>query len=182
MVPWAYIFSHKRCSFELAKEILMHVPADSQYEGKTPLHWAIEYGRIDIARWLLEKNANPKYPDNQGMTPWAYLFSNNCSFELAKEILTHVSLDSQCKGKMPLHWAAKYGRTDIARWLLENNANRRCLDVTHNSPLGLALKNHNVGVILLLFLSHIRSHISAYSLGLATSIAVICLGYKKLNH
>merc|ERR1719210_1175070 len=42
-------------------------------DGKTPLHFAAEYGNMTEAQQLLDKRANPKAEDKSGKTPlhWA---------------------------------------------------------------------------------------------------------------
>ncbi|XP_065193738.1 ankycorbin-like [Sycon ciliatum] len=44
-------------------------PNQPDEEGKTPLHYAIEQGRIDCMRHLLDSKANPNQPDEDGNTP-----------------------------------------------------------------------------------------------------------------
>ena len=39
-------------------------------DGKTPLHYAYEYGHIPIANYLISVGARQKVKDNNGKTPF----------------------------------------------------------------------------------------------------------------
>ncbi|TET06230.1 hypothetical protein E3J79_02670 [Candidatus Dependentiae bacterium] len=148
---------------------------------ESPLSHAIERQYSGIIELLLRYNADPNR-DNQGLKPWSYLFSRYSFFSVAKKVLMRVPVDSRCKGKTPLHWAAECGRTDIMRFLLKRNADPRCLDDTNCSPLQLALKNRNLGAIRLLLPAYIKNHSFIYQIGLPAILVAIYLVYKKLRH
>nr|GEV48554.1 acyl-CoA-binding domain-containing protein 1-like [Tanacetum cinerariifolium] len=41
-------------------------------EGRTPLHWAVDRGHIDVVELLLSRNADVNLKDNEGQTPLHY--------------------------------------------------------------------------------------------------------------
>lgn len=165
-------------------ETLLQCNVDPNLSGsrlESPLSRAIERRHSEIIELLLRYNADPNR-DNQGLKPWSYLFSKYSFFDEAKEVLMRVPLDSRCKGKTPLHWAAECGRTDIMRFLLKRNADPRCLDDDDRSPLQLALKNRNLDAIRLLLPLHIKNHSFIYKVGLPVILVTIYLIYKKIRH
>ena len=133
-------------------------------------------------RVLLAYNANPNHLDNQRLTPWTYIFSSECPLDVATQVLQKVPVNSKCKGKTPLHWAAEFGRADIIRLLIDKNADPSCPDDANYSSLQLALKNHNIGASLSLLPSQIKSHSFLYGVGSAATLVVAALVYKKLKH
>ncbi|GJZ44730.1 acyl-CoA-binding domain-containing protein 1-like protein [Tanacetum coccineum] len=42
-------------------------------EGRTPLHWAVDRGHIDVVELLLSRNADVNLKDNEGQTPLHYV-------------------------------------------------------------------------------------------------------------
>lgn len=49
------------------------VPADlKDSEGRTPLHWAVDRGHLNIAELLVSRNAEVNAKDNEGQTPLHY--------------------------------------------------------------------------------------------------------------
>ena len=38
--------------------------------NRTPLHWAVSHGRVELVRWLLEQGANPDLTDGSAQTPY----------------------------------------------------------------------------------------------------------------
>lgn len=163
-------------------ETLLQCNVDPNLSGRleSPLSRAIERQYSGIIELLLRYNADPNR-DNQGLKPWSYLFSRYSFFSVAKKVLMRVPVDSRCKGKTPLHWAAECGRTDIMRFLLKRNADPRCLDDTNCSPLQFALKNRNLGAIRLLLPAYIKNHSFIYQLGLPAILVAIYLIYKKFR-
>ncbi|KAI3735430.1 hypothetical protein L6452_14927 [Arctium lappa] len=54
-------------------------------EGRTPLHWAVDRGHIDVAELLLDKNADVNLKDNEGQT--ALHYAAVCEREAIGELL-----------------------------------------------------------------------------------------------
>ncbi|KAJ9552998.1 hypothetical protein OSB04_017043 [Centaurea solstitialis] len=54
-------------------------------EGRTPLHWAVDRGHLEVAELLLNKNADVNIKDNEGQTPLHY--AAVCDREAIGELL-----------------------------------------------------------------------------------------------
>ncbi|RLN37863.1 hypothetical protein BBJ28_00000484 [Nothophytophthora sp. Chile5] len=92
-------------------------------DERTPLHWACATGRVEVAEFLLEHvHAKLNVQDDAGWTPLMSAASAG-----------HGDVVSNS----PLHLAIAEGYEDIARFLLENDANpyaknkeqQRCVDL-----------------------------------------------------
>jgi len=125
--------------------------------NSTPLHWAAQYGRVELVQVLLEHVVNLSAKDDhrktanqvvseyinarndEGKTP-LYLasqgpnYDRNANMTLSLDPLPNVvrlllkhDADMNARenvGSTPLHVAARNGRVEIVRVLLENVANR----------------------------------------------------------
>jgi len=58
-------------------------PNVRDYDGYTPLHYAVEGCHVDVARVLLDHGADPTIRNNNGMTPLDY--GRNCE-EIIEEL------------------------------------------------------------------------------------------------
>ena len=128
-------------------------------DGRTPLSYAAESGHAFIARMLLEAEADPDAPDEDGRTPrdWAaesghafiarMLLEAEANLPAAAEsgniwsiadndFVLGPILSHKC-GDTPLHEAARLGRTDVMRMLLEEGGNQF-------SALGLLLEEEGI--------------------------------------
>nr|XP_043608427.1 acyl-CoA-binding domain-containing protein 1-like [Erigeron canadensis] len=71
-------------------------------EGRTPLHWAVDRGHIDVAELLLSRNADVNLQDNEGQTPLHY--AAVCEREAIAELLVKRNAGTGIKagdGKYP---------------------------------------------------------------------------------
>ncbi|KAK9145664.1 hypothetical protein Sjap_005567 [Stephania japonica] len=93
-------------------------------EGRTPLHWAVDRGHLEVAELLVSNNADVN----------------------AKVKVFHLALNtdgyftSQCKddeGQTPLHYAATCDREAIAEFLVKQNADIASKDNDGCSPSDL---------------------------------------------
>ncbi|CAH8279496.1 unnamed protein product [Arabidopsis lyrata] len=72
-------------------------------EGRTPLHWAIDRGHLNVAEALVEKNADVNAKDNEGQTSLHYAVV--CEREALAEFLVKQKADTTIKdddGNSPL--------------------------------------------------------------------------------
>uniref|UniRef100_A0A6M2ESB2 ACB domain-containing protein n=1 Tax=Populus davidiana TaxID=266767 RepID=A0A6M2ESB2_9ROSI len=64
-------------------------------EGRTPLHWAVDRGHLDIAEELVGKNADINAKDNEGQTPLHY--ATVCEREAIAEYLVKQNANTDAK-------------------------------------------------------------------------------------
>ncbi|KAB5531604.1 hypothetical protein DKX38_018274 [Salix brachista] len=64
-------------------------------EGRTPMHWAVDRGHLDIAEELVRKNADINAKDNDGQTPLHY--ATVCEREAIAEYLVKQNADTDAK-------------------------------------------------------------------------------------
>jgi len=130
--------------------------------GNTPLFWATVQGRIEIAQCLLEAKANVDVPNTDGATALfsAALYDHT---EIVR-LLLHAKANANCaqrqigsggtaqlSGQTALGLAARDGRMDVVRLLLEGGARINNQDSHGQTPLFLAATHcqHEVVRVLL---------------------------------
>ncbi|KAJ6677382.1 ACYL-COA-BINDING DOMAIN-CONTAINING PROTEIN 2 [Salix viminalis] len=64
-------------------------------EGRTPLHWAVDRGHLNIAEVLVGKNADINAKDNDGQTPLHY--AAVCEREAIAEYLVKQNADTDAR-------------------------------------------------------------------------------------
>ncbi|XP_010555741.1 PREDICTED: acyl-CoA-binding domain-containing protein 1-like isoform X2 [Tarenaya hassleriana] len=105
----------------LLKCIESGIPVNARdSEGRTPLHWAIDRGHLNVAEALVDKNADVNAKDNEGQTPLHYAVM--CEREAIAEFLVKRKADSTIKdedGNTPLDLC----ETDW-NWMQETAAER----------------------------------------------------------
>ena len=116
----------------------MHV----QHKSLTPLHLASLYGRLDIARVLLDHGAAANSEDQFGRTPLHLVAEGKYNFEqdrihFARLLLDHGA-DANAQDEhdaTPLHLASYDGRIALARVLLDHSAAANSKDNQDRTPL-----------------------------------------------
>jgi len=138
--------------------------------GNTPLHLAMRFGNVGVARILLEHGARASLPNKCGETPWHWLVSlkEDDSDELAllmSEDTGGLKIFSEARnsdidqyfiahGGAPLHWAVERRALGVALTLLSYGADP-LLKCRGLSPLDLAIKN-NAAELLEAFLDFMK--------------------------
>lgn len=88
----------------LLKCIESGIPVNARdSEGRTPLHWAIDRGHLNVAKALLDKKADVNAKDNEGQTALHYAVV--CERESLAEFLVKQKADTSIKdedGNSPL--------------------------------------------------------------------------------
>ena len=105
--------------------------------GSTPLHRAAYYNRTDTAAVLLDHGAEVEVHNDDGYTPLGYAFRNE-SWTTAQFLMLAPNTDVDFRhggGNTPLHYAARYGWSDIAAALLERGADIDARNDGGNTPL-----------------------------------------------
>ena len=124
--------------------------------GKTPLHYAVQFGYTNVIKLLLVARADPNISDRWGLTPlnWA---SESSEVELNEHIVK-VLLDeggdpnnADKRGTTPLHTAARVGgNRKIVQLLLGAGADPNRKDDDGKVPLHFAVQFGYTSVIKLL--------------------------------
>lgn len=122
------------------------------YEGDTPLMWAVEGRKINVVKILLEYGVDIDVQNNGGMTAvhWAvevgYLDIIKCLVEKRANVEAKDN-----NGGTVLHWAAKFGKLDVVKWLVEHvKADVNATDKDNKTPLDLAKAKKHEEIIKLL--------------------------------
>jgi ankyrin repeat protein len=94
------------------------------YDGTSPLHWAVGHCFTDIVRALLQAGAKVNEADNQGYTPLIQV-SPNGHTKIAQMLLgsgAYVNARTH-KGETAIYFAKANGHSELAQLLVENVAN-----------------------------------------------------------
>jgi ankyrin repeat protein len=110
------------------------------YDGWTPLFWAVFADRVDAAKLLLEKGANVNHKDKSGRTAlyWAAL---RLPPDIIDVLLSHgavLNVKEQRRGWTPLMRAARSGNEGAVKILLAKGADPNMKDRRGYTALRLA--------------------------------------------
>ena len=122
--------------------IVLGANLDWQHEENynwTPLHVAAGYGRVEIAKMLIDAGADLNVQDNSEQTPlhWAARFGE---VEVVRMLIgAKADLNMQDNSEQtPLHRAADNGRVEIARMLIDAGARKDIHNNKGRLPYDLA--------------------------------------------
>lgn len=127
--------------------------AREQATGHTLLHHAVLNNHHDVARFLLEKGANPDLPNHAGWKPLAFAAENPLLFSMADLLLEFgANVDSiNLRFRLSaLHLCAVANFTQLARILLENGAQVDLPDLDNETPLFKAVSEKSLDMVKLL--------------------------------
>ncbi|KAL8776403.1 MAG: hypothetical protein Q9203_003400 [Teloschistes exilis] len=136
-------------------------------DDKAPLRYAVERSYTDLVELLLEKGADVEAPAGENKTPLHYAFAQgytalvgllsagdnktplhyaaekNSSSDIMRLLLrAGVRTDVRDRqGRTPLYYAVQRNRDDMARPLLDHDANPHIRDLSGKTPLDLADQN-----------------------------------------
>lgn len=149
---------------EKAKKLIEN-GADLYYEneiGYKPIHFAAWYGLVEVVRLLLDKNVDVNLRSKSGTSPlYASVQPGNFQANDNNEVLRQIQrvivcfsgsinvarlliergadVNSQASyGWSPLHACGWFGQSEIAKLLLDNEANPNVTDDEESLPLHLA--------------------------------------------
>ena len=150
----------------------------------TLLHVAAFYGRLEIVRMLLDRDANPNAETKGGVTPLGIVSrgrynSQEHGASIARLLLGRgVDVDARAKGLVtPLHSAASNGRLEIARVLLDHGASPNAENEVRETALHSVSRGkydsekHDVGIARLLLEHGVDVHVQNKCLNNALHIA-----------
>ncbi|KAJ5071113.1 serine/threonine-protein kinase tnni3k-related [Anaeramoeba ignava] len=115
------------------------VNTKNEMDGKTPLHIAVQEGKNEVIKMLLEKGANPNECDVYGATPLKIAVTN--SSRNITEILLQNGADVDLADEnleTPLHVAVISSNNRIIKLLLEFGANPLLRDSYDEKAIDLA--------------------------------------------
>ena len=109
------------------------------YAEQAPLHLAVEYGNVDVAKLLLANKADVEAKAHGGWTPLlnAVFGGNKAAVELLLDHHADVNVKEDA-GRTPLHVVAENGYTEIARLLLAHKAEINARNGDGMTPLHVA--------------------------------------------
>jgi ankyrin repeat protein len=112
---------------------------DEDNYGRTPLHKAAEYGKVEIARMLIDAGANVNVQDEWGNTS-LHVGASWGRYEIARMLIdagADVNLQDQWDWTA-LHRAASLGRVEIVRMLIDAGSRKDIRDNESKFPYDLA--------------------------------------------
>ncbi|KAH9015487.1 hypothetical protein EDB85DRAFT_2156658 [Lactarius pseudohatsudake] len=111
----------------------------------TPLHASLFYGHIEIAQLLRERGADVNALDALMITPLLLMviYGRPAAAKWLLDCGADVNTKDKPRGLTPLHWAARNGHLQVARMLLEHNAEVNVRTVYGITSLMLASRNGN---------------------------------------
>ena len=117
--------------------------------GRTPLIIAVQWGRVEASRLLLQHNADVNGKENNGRTAlhWALINEDDDAVQLLLEHGAEVHHRESEKGRTPLILAVQNGRVDIVRLLLQHNADIEAKDLAGQRALHWTNSNGNIKVV-----------------------------------
>ena len=120
--------------------------------GNYPLHLAAAYGDVEVTRILLERGAKVNVWNDNGSTP-LLIASMKRHYPIVRLLLDHdarVHVHDSAQGNTPLHHVAMHGPFELARTLLERNAEVNSRNDHRSTPLLLASEFGDRRVVQLL--------------------------------
>jgi len=112
------------------------------FNSWSPLHWAAHYDDLEAIQVLLDCKADINSRTNIDRTPLHEAVGKNTGANgptIVRFMLNHgANVNARMEGTTPLHLASKYGRSDVARLLIEHGAEVDVKDSRGRTPLQLA--------------------------------------------
>ncbi|MBS0289308.1 MAG: ankyrin repeat domain-containing protein [Proteobacteria bacterium] len=130
---------------------LIEAGADKEilYQGQTPLLRAIFHGRVEIAKKLIDSNANIHTPYSMkvGLTPLRIAIEKNQTEIALKLIEKGAKTEISCDGFTPLHASISFKNVKIATALLQQGANKEAiLGQQGRTPLHHAIEQNQTEI------------------------------------
>jgi ankyrin repeat protein len=111
--------------------------------GKTPLHYAVTYGKLEFIDFLVIRGATVNAADHTGLTP-LHVAAMLGRVEEAESLLKHKA-DIEARdafGDTPFQTAALFGQTEILKFLADAGANTKTVNDNFETPLDSAARCH----------------------------------------
>lgn len=115
-------------------------------DGATPLHYAIRSRNHAVVKRLVKIGADVNALTNYGDAPLSFAHDT----EMVNILINHNAKVNGGNSTSPLHTAAFYGRSDVARALIKEGANVDATDINGETPLHRAAFRNKLDMVKLL--------------------------------
>ncbi|CAF1411584.1 unnamed protein product, partial [Rotaria sordida] len=145
---------------------------ENKIAGSTPLIGATKYNHPECVKRLLEHHANPNHQNQSGISA-LMLAAEQGFFECVKLLVQagadlelapsgQLALTMNLCGQTPLFCAAKEGRTEIVKYLLDRGANPRVQNHYGVSALWIPAQKGMLQVVELLLNAGAETHVAPF--------------------
>ena len=113
----------------------------------SPLHFAVENGRINFSKYLIGKTKNSNQKDENGVTP-LHLAAKKGLLEISKLLIEKIKhkIPNDKNRNSPLHYAAKFGNLDVCRVIFEKIEDKNPRNLNGDTPLHFAAQNGRLNI------------------------------------
>jgi ankyrin repeat protein len=134
---------------ELLKGLYIDVNVPDKTFGKTPIRWAVQYGQLEVAEFLLNHKARLDVADAIGRTPllWAARYGHTRTVQFLLDKGDSVER-SDNNGRTALSLAAREGYLDVVELLIRFGSEVDSKNVQDQTPLSFAAMNGHLEVVL----------------------------------
>ena len=127
----------KTAPIYIQKHVIDCSKLNAQYKyNYTLLHFACEYGKFEIVKYLVDKNANLEFKTSTYLTP-LHLVCRYGTIESIKYLIDHnADLTAKtCSGLTPAHIICRYGDYESIKYMTDKNIDMTCEDDNGISPI-----------------------------------------------
>ncbi|XP_023315856.1 ankyrin-1-like [Trichogramma pretiosum] len=131
--------------FEMGDKFNKPIQIDARdSEDNTPLHFALDCGHEQIAKWLLRRGADLNLANARGWTPLHFISAQKKDYadllqtflEISDEQTRPIQIDARdSDDNTPLHFALNGGHEQKAEWLLRRGADINLANAWGSTPL-----------------------------------------------
>ena len=159
----------------------LDIDAKGETLGVTPLMVCIKFGKLEAAKYLLEKDADESLKTTQGKIPLLSIASGAGSIAAVEMLLSHgCNIDVRDSGgDTPLMHATRLGNTEVVEYLLAQGANPLLRNTSDLGLLHLAVLSDNVLTIKAVLSTNLDINARCTVLGITPLL--FCLAQGKLE-
>ena len=118
--------------------------------GWTPLHYLVKFGRVKIAKCLIQNGSQVDSKSSNSKTP-LIIAAKIGKMDMVKLLIESAAQinEKEDGGNTPLHYAVKNGHYEIVQYLVEHGAKLDLRNKNNQNPLDVAIKNGYIAKYLL---------------------------------
>lgn len=117
--------------------------ANTRYQRRTILLWAIQESHLNVAKALIRAGASLEVKDSGGFTPLDQAVGQNNLKAVEFLLKAGANVNGHCSNGSPLHTACAYRRLRIVKVLLAHGANPRAREKDGHIPTHFSKLNGN---------------------------------------